>query len=154
MFIFFVSLLTFTLQVVFTDLSRDDVNGSEGRVWLVCNVVGDGNYQALASEFQINKSFSRTDVSIKNGLSFRKPLGVAATEITDYFNQTNKNIDGGDKEFMIPFLPSGSDAETLESTFRKLTNKKREQVSPCGRQTDHRQEDWLPRAHTSQRCEE
>ena len=30
---------------------------------------------------------------------------------------------------MIPFLPSGSDAETLESTFRKLTNKKREQVS-------------------------
>ncbi len=28
----------------------------------------------------------------------RKPLGVAATEVTDYFNQTNKNIDGGDKE--------------------------------------------------------
>ena len=55
---------------------------------------------------------------------------------------------------MIPFLPSGSDAETLESTFRKLTKEKREQVSPCGRQTDHRQEDRLPRAHTSQRCEE
>ena len=120
-------------QVVFTDLSRDDVNGSEGRVWLVCNVVGDGNYQALASEFQLNKSFSRTDVSlsVKNGLSFRKPLGVAATEITDYFNQTNKNIDGGDKEFMIPFLTSSSDAETLDSTFRKLTNEKRE-VSRAG----------------------
>ena len=64
-------------------LSKEDVNGSEGRVWLVCNVVGDGNYQALASEFSINKSVSRTDVSAKNRLSFRKPLGVAATEITD-----------------------------------------------------------------------
>ena len=94
---------------------------------MVCNVVGDGNYQALASDFQINKSFSRTDINeVKNGLRFRKPLGVAATEITDYFNQTNKNIDGGDKEFMIPFLPSSSDAETLENTFRKLTNEKRE----------------------------
>jgi hypothetical protein len=110
----------------------------------------------------------------------RKPLGVAATEVTDYFNQTNKNIDGGDKgccsfqinkninifqsspglrfnggnknvgeivncrrifinflvferaigfvfqEFMIPFLPSSSDAETLENTFRKLTSEKRQ----------------------------
>lgn len=112
--------------MVFTDLSREEVNGSEGRVWLVCNVVGDGNYQALASDFQINKSFSRSDITVKSGLSFRKPLGVAATEVTDYFNQTNKNIDGGDKEFMIPFLPSSSDAETLETTFRKLTNEKRE----------------------------
>ena len=113
-------------QVIFTDLSKDDVSGSEGRIWLVCNVIGDGNYQALASDFQINKSFSRSDIAAKSGLSFRKPLGVAATEVTDYFNQTNKNIDGGDKEFMIPFLASGSDAETLETTFRKLTSEKRE----------------------------
>lgn len=50
--------------------------------------------------------------------------------MTDYFNQTNKNIDGGghDKEFMIPFLASGNDAETLENTFKKLTNEKREGV--------------------------
>ena len=27
---------------------------------------------------------------------------------------------------MIPFLPSTPDAETLENTFRKLTNEKRE----------------------------
>ena len=80
----------------------------------------------MASDFQINKSFSRSDITVKSGLSFRKPLGVATTEVTDYFNQTNKNIDGGDKEFMIPFLPSGSDAETLETTFRKLTSEKRE----------------------------
>ena len=113
-------------QVIFTDLSKEDVSGSEGRIWLVCNVIGDGNYQALASDFQINKSFSRSDIAAKLGLSFRKPLGVAATEVTDYFNQTNKNIDGGDKEFMIPFLASGSDAETLETTFRKLTSEKRE----------------------------
>ena len=113
-------------QVIFTDLSKDDVSGSEGRIWLVCNVIGVGNYQALASDFQINKSFSRSDIAAKSGLSFRKPLGVAATEVTDYFNQTNKNIDGGDKEFMIPFLASSSDAETLETTFRKLTSEKRE----------------------------
>ena len=112
--------------MIFTDLSKEDVSGIEGRVWLVCNVIGDGNYQALASDFQINKSFSRSDITVKSNLSFRKPLGVATTEVTDYFNQTNKNIDGGDKEFMIPFLASGSDAETLESTFRKLTSEKRE----------------------------
>ena len=70
----------------------------------------------------------------RNGLSFRKPLGVAATDITDYFNQTNKNIEGGggDKEFSIPFLPSGSDAETLETTFRKLTSEKRENAKAQG----------------------
>jgi len=120
-------------RVVFTDLNKEDVARSEGRVWLVCNVVGDGNYQALASEFQINKSFSRTDITVKSSLSFRKPLGVAATEVSDYFNQTNKNIsDSGDKEFMIPFLPSGSDAETLENTFRKLTSEKREGLKVQG----------------------
>ena len=99
---------------------------------MVCNVIGDGNYQALASEFQINKSFSRNDITMKSSLSFRKPLGVAATEVTDYFNQTNKNINGGDKEFMIPFLPSGSDAETLENTFKKLTSEKREGLKTQG----------------------
>jgi hypothetical protein len=30
------------------------------------------------------------------------------------------------QEFMIPFLPSSSDAETLENTFRKLTSEKRQ----------------------------
>jgi hypothetical protein len=35
----------FFLQVVFTDLNKEDVSGGEGRIWLVCNVVGDGNYQ-------------------------------------------------------------------------------------------------------------
>ena len=110
--------------MIFTDLSKDDVSGSEGRIWLVCNVIGNGNYQALA--YQINMSLSRSDIAAKSGLSFRKPLGVAATKVTGYFNQSNKNIDGGDKEFMIPFLASGSDAETLETTFRKLTSEKRE----------------------------
>ena len=33
------------VQVVFTDLNKEDVSRSEGRVWLVCNVIGDGNYQ-------------------------------------------------------------------------------------------------------------
>jgi hypothetical protein len=32
---------------VFTDLNKEDVSGGEGRIWLVCNVVGDGNYQEL-----------------------------------------------------------------------------------------------------------
>ena len=70
--------------MVFTDLSKEDVSRTEGRIWLVCNVVGDGNYQALASEFQINKSFSRSDITLKSSLSFRKPLGVAATEVYFY----------------------------------------------------------------------
>ena len=74
--------LTLRPQVIFTDLSKEDVSGAEGRVWLVCNVIGDGNYQALASDFQINKSFSRSDIAVKSGLSFRKPLGVATTEVT------------------------------------------------------------------------
>lgn len=52
--------------------------------------------------------------------------------MTDYFNQTNKNIDGGDKEFMIPFLPSSNDAETLENTFKKLTSEKREGLKTQG----------------------
>ena len=117
---------------MFTDLNKEDVSRSEDRIWLVCNVVGDGNYQALASEFQINKSFSRNDITVKSSPSFRKPLGVAATEVSDYFNQTNKNIDGGDKEFMIPFLPSGNDAETLENTFKKLTSEKREGLKVQG----------------------
>ena len=51
-------------------------------------------------------------------------------KVTDYFNQTNKNIDGGghDKEFMIPFLASCNDAETLENTFKKLTSDKKEVI--------------------------
>ena len=119
-------------QVVFTDLNKDEVRQGEGRIWLVCNVIGDGNYQSLSSDFQINKNFSRNDIAPKSSLSFRKPLGVAATEVTDYFNQTNKNIDNSDKEFMIPFLPSGSDAETLENTFKKLTSEKKENLKLQG----------------------
>ena len=63
-------------------------------------------------------------------LNFRKPLGVAATEVTNHFNQTNKNIvvgpGGQDKEFMVPFLSSGPDGESLETTMSKLTSEKRE----------------------------
>ena len=42
-------------------------------------------FQALASEFQINKSFSRNDITHKSSLSFRKPLGVAATEVGHFY---------------------------------------------------------------------
>ena len=120
-------------KVVFTDLNKDEVKLGEGRIWLVCNVIGDGNYQSLSSDFQINKNFHRSDITQKSSLSFRKPLGVAATEVTDYFNQTNKNIDSNDKEFMIPFLTSGSDAETLETTFKKLTSEKKEALKLQGK---------------------
>ena len=61
------TLFLFFPQVVFTDLSKADVrpSGGDNRVWLVCNVIGDGNYQALASDFQINKSFSRSDITAR-----------------------------------------------------------------------------------------
>ena len=37
--------LLLLIRVVFTDLNKDEVSRTEGRIWLVCNVVGDGNYQ-------------------------------------------------------------------------------------------------------------
>ena len=39
-----ITLIFVIVQVVFTDLSKEDVNGSEGRVWLVCNVIGQYGY--------------------------------------------------------------------------------------------------------------
>ena len=54
--------------------------------------------------------------------------------MSDYFDNFD-NIDNNDKEFMIPFLPSGSDAETLESTFKKLTSEKKEALKLQGNET-------------------
>lgn len=65
-------------RVQFGDISKNDI--ANKRLFLVCNVVTEGNYN--------NKSSTNMGLnhdSEKKILNFRKPVGVAALDITDQF---------------------------------------------------------------------
>ena len=52
---------------------------------------------------------------------FRKPLGVAAIEITDLFTfKQGKPIPDGENEKILPFMLMGNENEPCEDVFRRL----------------------------------
>ncbi len=125
------------LKVLFADISKNDVTGK--RLFLICNVISEGNFNSKGSQFHYHqqqpesasKSASRIDLSVRGGTTrdgvFRKPIGVAAVEITDLFTfkqgKTTSEL-GRENEVSAPFL-AGSDNEPFESVFRKLVFEKK-----------------------------
>ncbi len=119
------------LKVLFADISKHDITSK--RLFLICNVVSEGNFSSKAhhhphlhhhlgggAEQASVKSSSRGDLRSNDGL-FRKPVGVAAVEITDLFTfkQGKSSELGRESEVSAPFLVGG-DNEPFESVFRKL----------------------------------
>ncbi|QQP35522.1 Dedicator of cytokinesis protein 1like [Caligus rogercresseyi] len=103
-------------KVLFVDISKSDI--ANKRLYLITHVVTEGNYGSESG----GKEGSRADLSrLKKETCFRKALGVAAAEITDQFTfrqQGRKRQEEGDLKML--FLPSGSESESLESTFKRV----------------------------------
>jgi dedicator of cytokinesis protein 1 len=113
---------TNNLRVLFGDISKNDI--TDKRLFLICNVVSNGNFSSKNGQSNINSS----NEAIKT-FNFRKPVGVAAHEITSLFTfkQGKTTYKGAETELACPFLFS-NDSETLESTFRKLVFEKKANV--------------------------
>ncbi len=123
------------LKVLFADISKNDITNK--RLFLICNVVADGNFSGkhhhhnplhAAHDSSVFKSASRVDLraaGTRDGV-FRKPVGVAAVEITDLFTfkQGKSSELGRESEVSAPFL-IGGDNEPFDSVFRKLAFEKK-----------------------------
>ena len=118
------------LKVIFADISKNDITSK--RLFLICNVVSEGTFSAKSHLHPaqsagdgLPKSASRGDLRSGGGaghsILFRKPVGVAAVEITDLFTfkQGKSSELGRESEVSAPFL-SGGDNEPFDSVFRKL----------------------------------
>ena len=135
-----------SLKVLFADISKNDITNR--RLFLICYVVSDGNFSSKASQDValsnrlMVKSASRGDLrGSAHALnvsfnSFRRPVGVAAVEITDLFTfKTGRGGGGGggvdglgqETEVSAPFL-AGGDNEPFESVFRRLVFEKKGNV--------------------------
>ena len=123
-----------SLKVLFADISKNDITNK--RLFLICNVVSEGNYSGKHGghlhihQDSMSKSGSKNDLlkgGRENGFNFRKPVGVAAVEITDLFTfkqGKTSEVGGRENEISAPFL-AGSDNESFESVFRKLVFEKK-----------------------------
>lgn len=126
------------LRVIFADISKTDITNK--RLFLICNVSNEGNFRGkhpevhLDTSSNLSKSTSRSDLS-KGPIGqmssrgspdgfFRKPVGVAAVEITDLFTfkqgKTIADSQGRESEHFLPLLLATADNEPFESVFRKL----------------------------------
>lgn len=81
-----------SLRVLFADISKNDITNK--KIFLICNVVAEGNFSGknasdhLTIDRKIAKSGSKNDLrgkGAKEVVLFRKPVGVAAVEITELF---------------------------------------------------------------------
>ena len=112
------------LRVLFTDISKNDITGK--RLYLICNVVSYFSSKAVsASRSDLHK------VKTKAEAAYRKPVGVAAVEISELFTfkQGKSSEFGREIEVSAPFLPANS-SESFESVFRKLVFEKRSSADP------------------------
>lgn len=102
-----------TYQVLFADICKNDIANKQ--LFLVCHVVQDGNYNGK-SIYDHPKS-AKTAKSTQD-TNFRKPVGVAATDITRFFSfKQGKNTEF--RQITAPFLAS-NDNETFDFVLKKL----------------------------------
>ena len=110
------------LRVLFTDIGKSDI---KNRLFLVCKVVSEGDFKMKQSDNvdgkpRANLGGSALDLrQPENDPHFRKPLGVAATEITNLFTfKQGKPIPDG--ENVLPFMQMSNENEPCEDVFRRL----------------------------------
>ncbi|TRY70430.1 hypothetical protein TCAL_09293 [Tigriopus californicus] len=102
-----------TYQVLFADICKNDI--ATKQLFLVCQVVQDGNYNGK-SIYDHPKS-AKTPKSTQD-TNFRKPVGVAAADITKLFSfKQGKNTEF--RQIIAPFLAS-NDNETFDVVLKKL----------------------------------
>lgn len=101
------------LRVLFGDISKNDI--ANKKLYLICNVVSNGNF--CGKNTSLNNSSGDTSVAC-----FRKPVGVAASDISDLFTfkqgKTRQNTT--ETELTCAFLPVSNESESWEVPFRKL----------------------------------
>ena len=97
-------------RVQFGDLSKNDISNLDKnhRKFLICNVVSYGNYG----------KYLGPGVELQNTKNFRKPIGVAASDITGLFT-FNLGTQQQDKNIDCNFL-EGDETETLFTTFKRF----------------------------------
>ncbi len=119
------------LRVLFGDLSKNDI--ADKRLFLICNVVTSGNFSSKQNNASSSSSSAAGNANNGTGgdlmdgdIYFRKPIGVAAHEITSLFTfkQGKTSNKGAESELDLPFL-MGGESESLETTFRKLMFEKK-----------------------------
>ncbi|XP_049823522.1 dedicator of cytokinesis protein 1 isoform X5 [Aethina tumida] len=108
----------YNLRVMFTDLGKKDLERE--RIFFVCQVIRVGAMEA--KELELRRS-SVSAMNAKNNKSYinnmRRPLGVAAMDITNYLSgKLESNLE---KEFSVPFVSCEKD--NLEQTLKKIINK-------------------------------
>ena len=113
------------LKVIYGDLSKNDILNK--KLYLICNFVTDGNYCGKVEDKhggdRLSKSQSRTQL---RDINFRKPVGVAAIEITEMFTFFLGKSTQREKlrELSLPFL-SGGDSDCMETIFKRLVYDKK-----------------------------
>ena len=98
-------------RVQFGDLSKNDIsnlNQKDHRKFLICNVVSYGNYG----------KYLGPGVELQNTKNFRKPIGVAACDITHKFT-FNLGTQHSAENINCSFL-EGDETETLFTTFKRF----------------------------------
>ncbi|XP_077292342.1 dedicator of cytokinesis protein myoblast city [Arctopsyche grandis] len=117
------------LKVIFTDLSSTDIKRE--KVYLVCYVIRVGgmepqnsdNRRSSVAAIAGGRSLSlgpnihaNGDLHSKTAVNMRRPLGVAAMDITPYLSGQLDSED--DKQHCVPFFPC--DKDNLESLLKKI----------------------------------
>ena len=113
------------LRVLFTDIGKSDI---KNRLFLVCKVVSEGDAKMkqaadnLDGKPRANLGGSALDLrQPEQDPHYRKPLGVAAIEITDLFTfKQGKPIPDGENEKILPFMLMSNENEPCEDVFRRL----------------------------------
>ena len=110
------------LRVLFTDIGKSDI---KNQLFLVCKVVseGGGDVKHPTKREEDGKSLNGSVLDLRqpeHDSHFRRPLGVAAVDITDLFTfKQSKAVPDGEKEMYLNFMQMGGD-EFVEDVFRKL----------------------------------
>ena len=116
------------LRVLFTDIGKSDINNSK-RLFLVCKVVSEGDFKTKQTADNVDgkprgASLGGSSLDLRQPAHdphFRKPLGVAAIEITDLFTfKQGKPIPDGENEKILPFMMMSNENEPCEDVFRRL----------------------------------
>ena len=113
-------------RVLFTDIGKDDISK---RFFLVCIIVSEGDYRMKEGERDSGRSTLGSTLNLREPEQdpyFRKPVGVAAVEITDMFTfKQGKALAESETEVTLPFMLMSNQNEPYEEVFRRLVFEKK-----------------------------